>query len=382
MHFSELARDFVGEKHPLYQYVEAAKLNGEVIYDLVRGNVTEHGINFPKEVLQECLSDVAAACTRYSPDPLGLPAARQAIADYYGMANVSSTQIVLTPGTSVSFWYCLKLLADEGAEVLTPAPSYPLLDYIAQLCGVTLRTYKLDESRDWSIDIASLENAISEKTRAIVIISPHNPTGMFVDNESASKIAEIARKHNLAIIVDEVFAEFVFDGTFVRLADQSAPLVFTLNGFSKTFALPGVKIGWIAVSGDAELVKRSLDVLETISDTFLPVSEISQALVPRILSEGGKFLADYRRKVAGLRDMALDQLQGLPLIKPRAGFYVVLPVSDQEEELALKLFRTERILVHPGHFYDMEGDHLVFTYIQEPEALKRCLSRIKALTFY
>ena len=165
--------------------------------------------------------------------------------------------------------------------MLCPQPSYPLFDYIARLAGVEMTHYRLVESRQWAIDLNYVENQITSRTRAIILISPHNPTGMVADEQQLQGLAEIATRHSLAIISDEVFGEFLFGpDAFPRIAATDAPLVFTLNGFSKMFALPGMKIGWMGVTGDTALVKKSMSALELISDTFLPVNEMAQFAVP------------------------------------------------------------------------------------------------------
>ena len=168
-----------------------------------------------------------------------------------------------------------------------------MFDYIAKLCGVTMTHYRLLESRDWAIDLEHLENQISTRTRAIVLISPHNPTGMVANAAQIAGLAEIAARHQLPIISDEVFSDFLFElDSLPRPASSNAPLVFTLNGFSKMFALPGIKFGWMVVSGDPELVQKSLAGLEMISDTFLPVNEIVQLAAPLIFDGG----VDFKRK--------------------------------------------------------------------------------------
>ena len=181
-------------------------------------------------------------------------------------------------------------------------PSYPLFDYIARLCGVTLTNYELDESRDWAIDLEHLERQISSKTRAIVLISPHNPTGMVASMDQLHELAAIAARYEVPIISDEVFSEFLFDHeTLPRPALTDAPLIFTLNGLSKMFALPGMKIGWIGVSGDEHLVDKSLSALELISDTFLPVNETAQFAVPQNLCQRARdSLRDYKQWITRL----------------------------------------------------------------------------------
>src|SRR5262252_1052432 len=290
MFFSDFAANLGGPKNPLYLLHERLKTEGVKLVDLVRGNVNEHGIVYPPELLAGILKDAADAARVYRPDSLGQRPAREAIARYYSGLKLSSDQVLITPGTSVSYWYCFKLLAENGDEILCPQPSYPLFDYIARLAGLSMRHYRLDESRNWAIDLAHLESRITAGTRAIILISPHNPTGMVADEEQLKGLADIATRHALPIISDEVFSEFLFGlKTFPRVAATDAPLVFTLNGFSKMFALPGMKIGWMAISGDANLVNKSVAALDLISDTFLPVNEIAQFAVPEIFRRGAQF---------------------------------------------------------------------------------------------
>jgi aspartate/methionine/tyrosine aminotransferase len=277
----------------------------------------------------------------------------------------------------VSYWYCFKLLAERGDEILCPQPSYPLFDYIARLCGVELTYYRLSEPHGWAIDFDHLESHITARTRAIVLISPHNPTGMVVEASQLARLAEIARRHALPIISDEVFSEFLFGlQQFPRAAATDAPLVFTLNGFSKLFALPGMKIGWMAVTGDDVLVRRALSTLDLISDTFLPVNEIAQFAVADIFRHGKGFLRHYVEWVTRCRDAAVEGLKGVTFVEPRGGFYITVPIALDEETAAVTLLEEERILVHPGYFYDILPDHLVMTFIDDPAVLRQHFQKI------
>jgi alanine-synthesizing transaminase len=372
MFFSESAESLGGRKNPLYELHDRLKAQGADIVDLVQGNVNEHGIVYPPEKLDEILRTAAKAARVYRPDSLGQQAAREAIAKYYGALNIPPNHVVVTPGTSVSYWYCFKLLAEAGDEILCPRPSYPLFDYIARLSGVHVTHYRLLESREWAIDLDDLEHQISGRTRAIVLISPHNPTGMVAENAQLAGLAEIAARHALPIVSDEVFSEFLFGlDTFPRIAGTKAPLVFTLNGFSKMFALPGIKIGWMAVSGDPELVTKAVSALELISDTFLPVNEIAQFAAPEIFRQGRGFLGHYRGWIAKCRAAALEGLRGLSFVEPKGGFYITLPIARDEEQTAAALLEQECVLTHPGYFYDIKPDHLVMTFVGEPASVRR-----------
>jgi aspartate/methionine/tyrosine aminotransferase len=287
-------------------------------------------------------------------------------------------RILITPGTSLSYWYCFKLLADEGDEILCPHPSYPLFDYIALLSGVKLVPYRLEETRHWALDIDRLEACVSTKTRAVVLISPHNPTGHVASRREIDGLAGVARRHNLAVISDEVFSEFLLEGDALpRPAGGTAPLVFTLNGFSKMLALPGIKFGWMAVSGDPDKAGQALRSLEMMSDTFLPVNEIVQAAAPEILEHGRALRTEFPRRVRACWDCAeaiLSPSARCSYVKPQGGFYVPLRLTGLDEQRAAEeLLRQHHLLVHPGYFYDMEGNHLVLSFVQEPEILREML---------
>ncbi len=272
--------------------------------------------------------EACRATASYKPDPRGQRGARDSIATYYREAGISllPENVLLTPGTSTAYQYCFQTVADRGDEILCPQPSYPLFEYIAELCGVRMVPYRHVEARGWAIDLDFLEASVSTATRAIVLISPHNPTGYVARKYELLQIAEIARRHDLAIVSDEVFGEFVFDGSRLpRIAAQDAPLVFTLNGFSKMFALPGIKLSWMGLTGDNKRVEKAMGCLELISDTYLSVSEIAQALTSRLFREGRQFLTEYQHEIGRRRSLAIGILRNcsrLHFVEPEGG---VLP---------------------------------------------------------
>lgn len=323
----------------------------------------------------------------YQPDPKGLAEARQAIAEYYGAAGakVDPENILLTSGTSESFLYLFQLLAPEGGNFLTPAPAYPLFDAIAEMAKVELRHYPLDEERSWRIDLEALEARCDAETRGIFLISPHNPTGAVVRPEEIEAIVQICRRKDLALICDEVFAEFYFDsGAFPRpLTLAQPPLLFTLNGLSKMFALPGLKLSWIVVSGESARVAEAVDRLETFSDTFLSCHTPIQRALPALFREGRDFLREYREEVRRRRDLAMEILgrsKNIRVIEPRGGFYLTVeilpPFPLEEEEFVLRLMEEEGVFVHPGYFYDYEqGVHFTISFLTEPASLTRGLEK-------
>jgi aspartate/methionine/tyrosine aminotransferase len=381
--FSNRSSPFFGSVNRLYALRDALVARGKNITDLISGQVA--AVAYPEDALEAVLREGRVCARVYRPDPLGQPVAREAVAQYYRQTGFSipAGQIVLTPGTSLSYLYAFLLFADAGDEVLAPIPTYSLFDAIASLCGVKMVPYRLDASRGWAIDIDHLQAAVTGRTRAIVIISPHNPTGAVASGAELAAIATLARQHQIPILSDEVFGEFLFDrNRLPRPAATDAPLVVTLNGFSKMFALPGMKIGWMALSGASDTVSQATEGLAAIADTFLPVNEVAQFAVPGIFREGEAFLQRYRKTISQRRAVACDLLSSSPrlsFVPPAGGFYLTLRIHSpdlDEERLALDLLRAEQILVHPGFFYDLDRSHLVISYTSDEESLRRSLKRL------
>lgn len=381
--FSRIVSRLHGETNALYNLRDSLVNQGIAIHDLITGNINDQGFLFPQDRLEEILVQASRQSRIYRPDSFGLRSAREAISEFYHDRGVtfSPDDILLTPGTSLSYWYSFKLLADEGDEILCPQPSYPLFDYIALLSGVRLIPYRLVETENWAMDIDRLETGISTRTRAIVLISPHNPTGHVATPGEISRLAEVAQRHDLAIISDEVFSEFLIrQKALPRPAGSAAPLVLTLNGFSKMHALPGMKFGWMAISGDRDRVRQAMHSLELISDTFLPVNEIVQAAAPEIIRQGKTIRAGFARKIGECWSVAEKSLASVDCCSysaPAGGFYVTLALQGLDEEKAAEtILKNNHILLHPGYFYDIEPDHLVLSFVRKPEILRVALSAL------
>jgi aspartate/methionine/tyrosine aminotransferase len=381
--FSARAGFFGGIPNILYRAKDALTKAGTPFTDLISGNVNAQGIHYPPSLLKKALQTTSQTKI-YRPDPQGQPVARRAVQKYYEGEGVviPADQMIMTPGTSVAYAYLFQLLANPGDEILCPTPTYPLFDAIAALCDVKLVSYRLVPKDRWTMDCDDLKNKITQKTRAIVLISPHNPTGAVASELEIQQLGQIAREHRLPIIADEVFAPFLFNvKKLPRPAETDAPLVFTLNGISKMLALPGLKIGWIAVSGEPPLVKKALGVLRGISDTFLPVNEPIQFALPALLDEGKPFMEEYRSRILYRKEIAvalLSKAGGLSFITPEGGFYMTLQMTDfksNDEKVAVHLLQKEGIFVHPGYFYDLPPRSLVFSFVLQPVRLKKTLAR-------
>ncbi|WP_299756598.1 pyridoxal phosphate-dependent aminotransferase [uncultured Chloroflexus sp.] len=363
----------------LEQARQARAARGDLI-DLTSSNPTAQGLLFPPEVL----ATAAAAywpSRRYRPDPRGDLAAREMVAAYYARRSpplvVTPDDIFLTASTSEAYSLLFALLADPGDNLLVPNVTYPLFEYLAALRNLELRSYQLDEERDWRINARSLRRAADERTRAILIVSPHNPTGAIVDRPLAT-----LDLLGIPVICDEVFAPFTY---IVPATPPLAALhpdlpVFTLNGISKLFALPDLKLGWIALNRPARAFAPRLELL---NDTLLGANALSQFLLPTLFAEGAPFVAAMVSRVRSNISFALHQFADHPCIhaRPPAGGYYLFPsISGWDDEEALVLYLLEQgVFVHPGYFYgEVPGCHIMISALTEPATFAAGIERLCA----
>jgi aspartate/methionine/tyrosine aminotransferase len=362
----------------LAQAVAEAGRRGPVL-DLTLSNPTRAGLAYPDDLLRP-LSDAAAAT--YRPEPLGLRSAREAVAATYRRRGLpaDSDRIVLTASTSDAYSILFKLLCEPGrASVLTPVPSYPLFDHLTRLDGVESRRYALEYHGTWSIGAGELDRAWAADTRAVLAVSPNNPTGSIVRDPDAAELTRACASRDAALILDEVFWDYPLgdplpDATPLQHADC---LTFRLGGLSKSAGLPQVKLGWIAVSGPAALVADALDRLEFICDTYLSVSTPVQIAGPALI-EGGcrvreRILERIRANDRTLRARAANA-PGVSVLPADGGWSAVLrvPATASEERLALDLVERHAVVVHPGYFFDFAHEaFLVVSLLPEPSTFDR-----------
>ena len=364
--------------------VEAARAEGRPLIDLTASNPTRAGFAYPDDLLAP-LADARAL--RYDPQPLGHIDARRAVARDYGRQGVRVTadRIVLTASTSDAYSVLFKLLAEAGDEVLVPRPSYPLFEHLTRLDLVSARPYDLEYHGRWSIDIASVARAITPRTRALLVVTPNNPTGSFVTPDELGRLAALCAPRDVAIIADEVFADYELEPGAAAAAGRAAArrdiLTFSLGGLSKSAGLPQVKLGWIAVSGPDAFVASAIERLELVCDTYLSVATPVQLAAPALLGAGAairsqiaaRTLANYRvlqSSVAGVSSCRLLRSDG--------GWSAVLqvPSLEPEEDLVLRLLG-DGVLVQPGYFFDFSRESfLVVSLITPPAVLTDGIDRI------
>lgn len=359
----------------------AVQRAGRIDCDLTLSNPTAAGLAYPPDLLAPL---ALPAALRYTPDPLGLRAAREAVSADYARrgSEVAPGRIVLTASTSDAYSLLFRLLCrPDGDRILVPAPSYPLFEHLARLDGVAIDTYGLDYHGRWCLDVSSLDAGWHRSTRAVLAVSPNNPTGSVLTAEELTTLDDRCARADAALIVDEVFADFLLDGATVPTPPEQA-LTFRLGGLSKSIGLPQVKLGWIAVGGPARLVDTALDALALIADTYLAVSTPVQVAAPTLLARGAEVRRQIgervRRNYAALREAA-GRYPAVDLMHCEAGWSAVLrvPATQSEEDLVIGLLERHGVLVHPGFFFDMPHEAFVIvSLLPDPGIFDRGVARL------
>lgn len=351
--------------NPLSEMLARKRVAGERIFDLTESNPTHAGISYPALTFADAFRD--PGMMSYDPAPFGMLSARERIAAEYGVAV---ERVVLTTSTSEAYSWIFKLLCDPEDEVLVPRPSYPLFEYLAALESVVAKPYSLIYGDGWFVDLHGME--ITERTRAIVVVNPNNPTGSYLKPAELDYLVTLARKHDLAILSDEVFSDYRVSGEGVcSLVHVKDAVTFCMNGLSKLIGMPQMKLGWI-IANDAGALER----LELIADTYLSVGTPVQCALPQLLNMKAGVQAQIMRRVR-------ENLAMVPEARRvEGGWYAVLqvPRTRSEEEWALDLLERHNVLVQPGYFYDFDSEaFLVLSLLTPPEVFQEGLRRIRSL---
>ena len=338
---------------PVVNRLTAARVaRGDDVLDLTQSNPTRAGIAYPLDELSDAMARAARA--PYEPDPRGLRSARGALGN--------PEDVILTASTSEAYSLLFKLLCDPGDNVVIATPSYPLFEHLAALESVSLRTFPLEFQRRWEIDAARVRDAVDGRTRAIIVVNPNNPTGSFVTPEEQDALASIG----IPIISDEVFLEYGRGTSFLR----EDVLTFALGGLSKSAGLPHYKLGWIRVSGPGK--QEALEGLELIADNFLSVSTPVQTALPELLRIGARIRAEIQARVTRNQTYLKDALREKPsvtMLPIEGGWSAILrlPRLKTDEEIAIELVERHGVVVHPGYFFDFDGDgYLVVSLLTAP----------------
>lgn len=367
------------EENRLTRLLREKRSRGISLADLTASNPTQCGFPTADKVLQGL---VTPNSRRYTPDARGSLAAREALAGWYAerRIEISPEQIFLTSGTSEAYSHLFHLLCNPGDSILSSRPSYPLFEHLTRLADVSLVPYDLHYDGEWYFDPAEIDESAPSDVRAIILLHPHNPTGMLVKKGPWERLEAILEKRESSLIADEVFSAYRFDGhdgTVNSFAGAESVLTFTLNGLSKLAGLPQLKLGWMIVSGPLSLRNEAQKRLEIISDAFLSVSVPVQNALPGILATIGSLNDPIRERVTrNLRALrtAIDSYQPsapVSLLCPEGGWNAVLrlPDSFSDEEWCLQFLERGDVVTHPGYYFDFaRGAYVVVSLLpQETE---------------
>ena len=382
---------------PVEEEANRMEACGTQVLKLNIGNPAPFGFRTPDEVIYD-MSHQLTDCEGYSPSQ-GLFSARKAIMQYAQLKklpNVSIDDIYTGNGVSELINLCMSALLDDGDEILIPSPDYPLWTACATLAGGKAVHYICDEQSEWYPDIDDMRKKITDRTKAIVIINPNNPTGALYPKEVLQQIVELAREHQLIIFSDEIYDRLVMDGLEHVSIASLAPDLFcvTFSGLSKSHMIAGFRIGWMILSGNKAIAKDYIEGLKMLSNMRLCSNVPAQSVVQTALG-GHQSVNDYiipGGRIYEQREYvykAFCDIPGITAVKPKAAFYMFPKIDTKkfnitnDEKFALDLLRDKKLLiVHGGGFNWGQPDHFRVVYLPRIEVLKDAVGKITDFLSY
>jgi alanine-synthesizing transaminase len=390
---SKLADVCYDIRGPVLDAARRLEEEGRRILKLNIGNPAPFGFEAPDEIVANVVRNLPLS-EGYS-DSQGVLSARTAIVQHYqeqGFVDISVEHVWLGNGVSELISFALQALLDDGDEVLIPAPDYPLWTAATSLCGGRAVHYMCDESADWLPDIDDLAGKISPRTKAIVVINPNNPTGAVYPRWVLESIAELARKHGLVVMTDEIYEKILYDGAEHVPFASVAPDLFTLtfNGLSKAYRLAGFRSAWLLVTGPRRAAGSYLEGLSILANMRLCPNVPGQHAIQTALG-GRQSIHDLVLPGGRLREQrdaamaALKQIPGVTCVQPRGALYVfprldpeVYPIED-DQQFVLDLLRDQHVLVVQGSGFNWpQPDHLRIVTLPRADDLTEAIGRIGA----
>ena len=374
--------------------VEAQRLEAEgpKILKLNVGNTAPFGFDAPEGILADMAHHLPFS-QGYS-DSRGIYSARTAVAQYYqakGLTRTSVDDVYIGNGVSELIMMVLQALVDNGDEVLVPAPDYPLWTGAVSLCGGTPVHNLCDVGNGWNPDLAEIEAKVSKRTQVLVIINPNNPTGAVYSEAIVRGLIDIARRHDLVVLADEIYEKIIFDDAVhhhaARFAGEDV-LCLTFSGLSKAYRVCGYRAGWVMISGPKHLASDFLEGLTLLSNMRMcpnvPAQHAIQTAlggyqsVGELVAPGGRF---YEQSKLAWR--LLNEIPGVSCVEPSGALYcfprldpAVYPIED-DEAFVIDLLRTEKILVTHGTGFNWpEPDHFRLVTLPEAAVLTEAIGRI------
>ncbi|MBR6046215.1 MAG: pyridoxal phosphate-dependent aminotransferase [Ruminococcus sp.] len=366
---------------------------GEKILKLNIGNPAPFGFRTPDNILR-AMSDNLVNAEGYS-DSKGIAEAREAIIKYHtskGIEGVGMNDIYTGNGVSELIVMVMQGLLNNGDEVLVPAPDYPLWTASVTLAGGSAVHYICDERSEWNPDIEDMRSKVTDKTKAIVLINPNNPTGAVYPKELLMQIADLAREHELIIFSDEIYDRLLMDGVEHTSIASLCPDLFciTFNGLSKSHMVAGYRCGWMVLSGDKSRVKGYIEGLNMLSSMRLCSNVQAQYIIKAaletsasadpLLKPGGRV---YEQRECIWR--AMNSIDGMSAVKPKAAFYIFPKIDaarfniTDDEKFVLDLLESKKILlVHGGGFHWEQPDHFRIVYLPDTAVLTEAADKMAA----
>ena len=375
--------------------VEEAGRMEEAGVDILKlniGNPAPFGFQTPEEIITDMSANLRAS-QGYS-DSKGIWAARKAIMQYAqsrNIPNVSMADIYTGNGVSELITLCMQALLDNGDEILIPAPDYPLWTASATLAGGKAVHYLCDEQADWNPDLEDIENKITDRTKAIVIINPNNPTGAVYERDVLERIVEIARRHQLIIFSDEIYDRLLMDGYQHTSIASLAPDLFciTFSGLSKSHMIAGFRVGWMILSGNKTVAKDYIEGIKMLSSMRLCSNVPAQSIVQTALSghQSPKTYVAPEGRITQQRDFimkALADIPGISCVKPKAAFYCFpkLDISKfnihDDMQFAYDFLREKHVLIVQGTGFNWpDPDHFRIVFLPRLQVLEEAMGSLK-----
>ncbi|WP_229053605.1 pyridoxal phosphate-dependent aminotransferase [Aeromicrobium sp. Leaf350] len=390
---SEKLRDVLYDiRGPVSARAARLETEGHRILKLNIGNPQPFGFDAPAEILQDVIAGLPGSAG-YS-DSRGIQSARRAVVHHYqlieGFPPLDIDQVWIGNGVSELIQIALQALLNNGDEVLIPVPDYPLWTAVTNLAGGTPVHYRCDEDNDWNPDLDDLEAKITDRTRAIVVINPNNPTGAVYSQQTLERMVELARKHDLVLMADEIYDKILYGDAVHHALATLAPDVLTLtfNGLSKAYRVCGYRAGWLAVTGPLERARDYLEGITLLASMRLcpnvPAQNAIQVAlggyqsIRELILPGGRLLEQRDTAVSELR-----KIPGVSVVEPRGALYV-FPRLDPEvhqikddQQFALDLLESEKILITQGTGFNWpDPDHLRIVTLPWSRDLAEAIGRL------
>jgi alanine-synthesizing transaminase len=388
---SKLADVCYDIRGPVLARARQMEEEGQRILKLNIGNLAPFGFDAPDEVRHDVIVNLSNA-SGYT-DSKGLFPARKAIMQYCQSKNIRGVElddIIIGNGVSELIGMSMQGLLDDGDEVLIPAPDYPLWTAAVRLAGGKPVHYLCDEAADWAPDLADMRAKITPRTRALVVINPNNPTGALYPDELLRQLIEIARRHQLIVMADEIYDKTVYDGvTHTSIASLADDVLFlSFNGLSKNYRACGYRSGWVVISGEKQHARDYIEGLDLLASMRLCANAPGQYAIQTALG-GYQSINDLVAPAGRLcrqRDLAhslITQIPGVSCVKPKAALYLfpkldpgMYPIKD-DQQFALELLEEQKVLVVQGTGFNWpRTDHFRVVFLPNSDDLAEAIARI------